>query len=105
MTYIPLRKQWRPAPYDPDKPDKSTPAQKAAQGRNFGIFQLRGLYALCFRLREPYRSGAMAMIDADLIARGALPQAEHERRLMKEWRKRFEKESGEPAFNEDEIPF
>lgn len=78
---------FRPRPYDPDRKDKRTDAQKAASRRNFGIFQLRGLWALAGMLREPYRSTVRVLIDADLIARGAAGeserQAEHRNKL---WR-------------------
>ena len=35
-------KRFQPRPYDPNRKDKRTPAQKAASNRNFRIFQLRG---------------------------------------------------------------
>lgn len=72
-------KAFKPRLYDPARADKRSDAQRAANNRNFAIFRLRGLWAQAGLLAEPYRTGARAAIDADLIARGALPQEAHER--------------------------
>lgn len=84
---LPTVKPFRPRAYDPDRPDTRTDAQRAATDRNFMVFKLRGLWAQAGMLSEPYRTGARASIDADLIARGCLPQEQHERQQM---RKRHE---------------
>lgn len=70
---------FKPRGYDPDRPNRQTDAQKAATQRNFSIFQLRGLWMQAFMLNEPMRTTVRHLIDIDLIGRGALPQAEHER--------------------------
>lgn len=73
------RKPFNPRTYVPGQPwpeDKRTDAQKAAQQRNFGIFQLRGLWALAGMLREPWRHLVRDLIDEDLRSRGARPEKE-----------------------------
>lgn len=73
-----MARAFRPKPFDAERADR-TAAQRAATDRNFAIFKLRGLWSQAGMLAEPYRTGARAAIDADLIARGALPQEQHER--------------------------
>lgn len=74
-----------PLPGQPWPEDKRTEAQKKASERNFGIFQLRGLWTLCGMLREPMRSQARAAVDADLTARGAESQSARDQRRQREW--------------------
>jgi len=96
---------FQPRPYDPNREDRQTDAQKAATARNFCIFKLRGLWSQAAMLDEPYRSGVRALIDADLIARGVLPQAKHE---VEASRKRIAKRARQTAkllATEDDIPF
>lgn len=74
---------FKPRPYDPNRIERRTPAQIAAANRNFEIFKLRGLWAQAAMLSEPFRSTVRALIDADLRARGALSQPDHQRAAMK----------------------
>lgn len=69
---------FRPRPYDPEREDPRTPAQREATMRNFEVFKLRGLWSQSSMLREPFRSGVRALIDADLLGRGALAQADQQ---------------------------
>jgi len=68
---------FRGRPHNPDGWDKLTPAQRAASQRNFRIFQLRGLHAQVRLLTGKRRDRAMALVDQELVAMGALPMAEH----------------------------
>lgn len=70
---------FRPRPYDPDRASPGTPAQRAARMRNFEIFKLRGLWCQAGMLDEPIRTAVRALIDLNLVTRGARPQREHER--------------------------
>jgi len=73
-------------PYDPQRADKRSPAQRAANNRSFQIFQLRGLWALCGRVSEPRRSLIRQLIDDDIRALGAEPEGDRqkERRIQDE---------------------
>ena len=80
-------KPFRPRRVDPGQPwpkDKRTDAQKAASQRNFGIFQLRGLWALAGMLREPWRHLVRDLIDEDIRARGAEPELVRSARRQRE---------------------
>ncbi|BCA57727.1 hypothetical protein [Sphingomonas sp. HMP6] len=57
--------------YTPGKPDKRSPAQKIAHQRAFQIFQLRGLYALSYRLTGVRRKAVQLLIDQELALHGA----------------------------------
>jgi hypothetical protein len=95
---------FKPRPYDPNREDKQTPAQRSATARNFAIFRLRGLWQQASMLSEPHRTTARIAIDLDLIGRGALPQLEHEyAAVMKRVIKR--QKAGAPHDPEDDIPF
>lgn len=83
---------FKPRPYDPDREDKQTDAQRAATYRNFGIFKLRGLWANAALLQEPYRTAARVAIDADLVKRGALDQLQHERAVREKRYAEYEKQ-------------
>lgn len=60
------------------KPDRRslppTERQRVARNRNWRVFKLRGLWASCGLLAEPYRTAARRAIDDDLLASGAVPQ-------------------------------
>ncbi|QUT04019.1 hypothetical protein KFK14_12770 [Sphingobium phenoxybenzoativorans] len=107
-------------PYDPSRKDTRTPAQKAANERNFRIFQLRGLHAQVGLLTGRRREQARDLVDRELKAMGALPMREHAderwRRIEAKARKRKELEAerilagrcptcGDPALECDCIPF
>ena len=92
---------FKPPPYDPDRPNKQTDAQKAATQRNFGIFGLRGLHANCGMLREPYRSTVRALIDADLVSRGAESETARQNQRRAKTAAYFADLSNES----DEVPF
>ena len=62
---------FKPRPYDPERPDKRTPAQIAANQRNFRIFQLRGLHAQMRLLTGKRRDQAWKLVDQELAAMGA----------------------------------
>lgn len=69
---------FKPRPYDPDRKDNRTPAQKAASERNFRIFQLRGLSTQVRLLTGKRREKAMRLVDEELAAMGA--KTEQQRR-------------------------
>lgn len=71
--------------YTPGKPDKRSPAQKAAHTRSFQIFQLRGLWNLCHRVSEPRRSLIQQLIDEDIRALGAEPEADRQKERRIQW--------------------
>ena len=79
-------------PYDPDRIGKQTDAQRAATMRNFHIFKLRGLWSQAGMLDEPQRSTVRALIDFDLVKRGALSQADHERERHRKLHAKRERE-------------
>ena len=54
-----------------------SPKQQAATTRNWGIRNLRSLYALAGQLSPERREKVQALIDEELVDRGALPQAKH----------------------------
>lgn len=70
---------FKPRPYDPDRVDTRTQAQRDATDRNFGIFKLRGLHAQMGLLTGPRRELARMLVDQELIERGALSMADAER--------------------------
>lgn len=87
MAHPRIQKPFKPRRVVPGQPwpvDNRTDAQKAAQMRNFGIFQLRGLWALAGMLREPWRHLVRSLIDEDIRARGAEPQTIREARRYEE---------------------
>lgn len=57
-------------PYDQPRQEQ-TPAQVAATRRNFKVFNLRGLHALCYHLTGVRRTIAHMLIDAELARLGA----------------------------------
>jgi len=72
-------------PYDPDREDKRSPAQKAASNRNFRIFQLRGLHAQVRLLTGKRREQAMKLVDQELAAMGAKTESERDAERRKKW--------------------
>lgn len=92
---------FRVRPYDPDRESKHTPAQRKATQRNFLVFRLRSLHALAYVVRDAgRRAGIHALIDAELVSLGALPQHEHQRAQREKRLKRY------PQPDEDlDLPF
>ena len=76
-------------PYDPNREDNRTAAQKAAGNRNWRIFKLRGLYHQMWLLTEERRAAAQAAADAELVALGAEPETTRIERIQRE-RERYE---------------
>ena len=68
-------KRFQPRPYDPNRKDKRTPAQKAASNRNFRIFQLRGLASFRFLLTGDRRDTLLRLVDEELEEIGAEPES------------------------------
>lgn len=101
---IPMIRSFKPRPYDPDREDTRTDAQRAATDRNFMIFKLRGLWSQAGMLMEPQKSAVRALIDVDLRERGALPQRDHERADRLKRAARHEKMTG-VADDDFDIPF
>lgn len=81
-------------PYDPDREDKRTPAQKRAGDRNWLIFKLRGLDAQGRLLTGKRRERFRKLVDDELRALGAKTQTEHEADIRARW-----------AFTEDDLPY
>ncbi len=104
---IPLRRPFAPRPYDPEREDKRTDAQKAATERNFRVFRLRSLWALSYVLSEPVRSTVQALIDFELTKIGALPQREHEAEQRRKYRSRNARLRQAPPdpIEDDDLPF
>ncbi len=101
---------FRGRPHSPDGWDKLTPAQKVASQRNFRIFQLRGLQAQVRLLTGKRRERAMALVDQELVAMGALNMADHaaerDRKLQAKLAKPWKCPGcGEPMDHCDCIPF
>lgn len=67
---------FKPRPYDPNRKDGRTPAQKAASDRNFRIFLLPGLYAQVGLLTGKRREQARKLVDQELAAMGATPETQ-----------------------------
>jgi hypothetical protein len=82
-------RHFRPRPYDPNRKDTRTPAQKKAQQRNFRIFQLRGLASFRFMLTGERRDALLRLVDQELRAIGAEPEsariAQHNEQMEKEF--------------------
>jgi len=81
-------------PYDPDRPDTQTPAQKAATERNFRVFRLHGLHSAMRMLTGPRREMALMLVDQELTAMGADTTAQvRSKRIEKQLRKRRKEEA------------
>lgn len=76
---------FRPRPYDPDRKDSRTPAQKAATERNFRIFQLHGLHAQVRLLTGKRRERAQQLVDDELRAMGARTVTELAAERRRKW--------------------
>jgi hypothetical protein len=76
-----------------------TSAQQAASMRNWGIRALRALHASCIQMSPARRDAAQAIIDEELVARGALATPDYRKALAEDWRKRVDKEE------DQEVPF
>lgn len=96
---------FKPRPYDPDRPNKQTSAQRAATDRNFAIFKLHGLWAQAGMLNEPIRSTVRALIDADLKDRGAKTRTERDRELVAKALKRRQREEAKRVCTDCGHPF
>lgn len=83
-------KQFRPRPYDPDRKDTRTPAQRAANDRNFRVFQLRGLASFRYMLTGQRRDALLRLVDQELKAIGAEPESAREARRKEEFAKLME---------------
>jgi hypothetical protein len=93
---------FKPRPYDPDRPDKRSPAQKASHQRSYQIFRLRGLWAQAGLLSAQARHGVRALIDFDLFGLGAEPEGVRQVRIKNE---NYQKLKAERDPREDEIPY
>lgn len=89
-------------PYDPDRKDRRTAAQKAASARNFQVFNLRGLACLAHRLTGPRRDAVIAAVDEELALLGAKPTALHEMERDAEQERRWADANTDRY---DDIPF
>jgi hypothetical protein len=82
-------KRFQPRPYDPNRKDTRTPAQKAANQRNFRIFQLRGLASFRFLLTGARRDALLRLVDQELRTIGAEPEtvrlARHHEQMKKDF--------------------
>ena len=76
---------FRPRPYDPDRVDTRTEAQKKAGERNFRIFRLRGLYAQMWLLTGWRRKVAWWLVNRELAAFGAKTESQHRAEIMAKW--------------------
>lgn len=79
-------------PYDRNRENKQTTAQRAATEKNFRIFRLRGLWSQAGLLAEPYATAARVAIDADLRERGAEPERQRQARLQAESERQYVEE-------------
>lgn len=79
-----------------------TDAQQAATMRNWGIRQLRALYAMSHMLTGPRRQVMQRLIDAELEERGAETEMARKDRHEAEW---AAEDRHAADFAEVEIPF
>jgi hypothetical protein len=84
-------KRFQPRPYDPNREDTRSKAQKAAGERNFRIFKLRGLYYHALNLTGQRRGQMQRLVDAELKAIGAEPEGQRRETRLKRYE--TEKES------------
>jgi hypothetical protein len=63
---------------------RPTEAQDRARMRNWGIRNLRALYALSYSLTGERRTAAHDAIDAELALRGAEPEGARKAQFLKE---------------------
>jgi hypothetical protein len=82
-----------------------TEKQRAARTRNFGIFNLRSLYALSWQIRGPRGETIRALIDAELMDRGALPTVAHHAAASVKRVKQYQKLIDKGFVQETDIPF
>jgi hypothetical protein len=78
----------------------ATPAQEASRTRNWGIRNLRALYALSYQVAGARGDAIRALIDEECAARGARTYAEHAEAVAARWKKQ---ESGEHAALRNQI--
>lgn len=75
---------------------RPTEKQQAQRSRSWRIFQLRGLYAQLFTIRNPKRRAIMqALVDDELADLHAEPETARQVRMRREW----DRETADP------IPF
>lgn len=98
MTFKPRDRRAKPR-------QPRTPAQEAATERAFRIFRLRGLYAQVSLLTGERRAAAERLVDEELTALGATPQAAHDAERWAKWD--AEQLPANPSFAEvdDNLPF
>lgn len=77
--------------------------QAAARGRNWGIRNLRALYAQAFQLSPVNRAVVQSVIDAELVQRGALPTDQHEAAKVAKAMKKLPKSDGRCPFCRAEL--
>lgn len=77
---------FKPRPYDPDRIDYRTDAQKRACERNFRIFKLRGLHAQVWLLTGWRRKVARWLVDLELGRMGAESQTKRQAERRAKWR-------------------
>lgn len=73
-------------PYERGRVSKHTPAQQAAQQRNFRIFNLRGLYSHVRILTGWRRNLAQILVDLELRRMGAEPEGKRQAAREAEWK-------------------
>jgi hypothetical protein len=83
-------KRFQPRPYDPNRKDTRTPAQRTANERNFRIFQLRGLASFRFLLTGKRRDALLRLVDQELKEIGAEPETVRAKRQREEFAKLME---------------
>jgi hypothetical protein len=78
----------------------------AARTRNWGIRNLRALYALSYQVQGERGAGIRALIDDELVARGALTTAQRDAKALAEFLHRRAKANmaAHPEMDE-EVPF
>lgn len=74
-------------PYDPERRDYRTAAQRAASNRNFLIFRLRGHYAQSYLLTGWRRKAVHFLIDLELRRLGAESETKRHAERRAQWEK------------------
>ena len=76
---------FKPRTYDPDRENNRSPAQKAANDRNFRIFRLRGLHAQMWLLTGKRREQAKKLVDQELAAMRAESETKRQADSRAKW--------------------
>ena len=82
-----------------------TEKQRAATARNWGIRNLRALYALTWSIRGERGDAIRRLIDDELLARGALPTVAHHAAETVRRVKQYQKLIDKGFIQETDIPF